>query len=53
MNIGMSDVKLLAKMASDFEKPDKIHTLFKNEIEKKLWQLDSWRTFHGWKENCS
>ena len=39
VNIGMSDVKLLAKMASDFEKPDKIHTLFKNEIEKKLWHL--------------
>ncbi|MGV8981385.1 DNA polymerase Y family protein [Clostridium sp.] len=39
VNIGMSDVKLLAKMASDFEKPDKIHTLFKNEIEKKLWKL--------------
>ena len=40
VNIGMSDVKLLAKMASDFEKPDKIHTLFKVEIEKKLWKLN-------------
>lgn len=40
VNIGMSDVKLLAKMASDFEKPDRIHTLFKNEIEKKLWKLN-------------
>jgi len=39
VNIGMSNVKLLAKMASDFEKPDKVHTLFKNEIEKKLWPL--------------
>jgi len=39
VNIGMSDVKLLAKMASDFEKPDKIHSLFKSEIEKKLWNL--------------
>jgi len=39
VNIGISDVKLLAKMASDFEKPDKIHTLFKVEIEKKLWKL--------------
>ena len=39
VNIGMSDVKLLAKMASDFEKPNKIHTLFKNEIKKKLWNL--------------
>ena len=32
VNIGISDDKILAKMASDFEKPDKIHTLFKNEI---------------------
>lgn len=39
VNIGISDVKLLAKMASDFEKPDKIHTLYKNEVEKKLWKL--------------
>ncbi|MGH4124194.1 MAG: Y-family DNA polymerase [Clostridium sp.] len=39
VNIGISDVKLLAKMASDFEKPDKIHTLYKAEIEKKLWKL--------------
>jgi len=39
VNIGISDVKLLAKMASDFEKPDKIHTLYKSEIEKKLWKL--------------
>jgi len=39
VNIGISDVKLLAKMASDFEKPDKVHTLYKNEIEKKLWKL--------------
>ncbi|MCB2289569.1 DNA polymerase IV [Clostridium sp. CS001] len=39
VNVGISDVKLLAKMASDFEKPDKIHTLFKSEIRKKLWEL--------------
>ncbi len=26
-------------MASDFEKPDKVHTLFENEIEKKMWVL--------------
>ena len=39
VNIGISDVRLLAKMASDFEKPDKIHTLFKVEIEKKMWHL--------------
>lgn len=39
VNIGISDVKVLAKMASDFEKPDKVHTLYKNEIESKMWHL--------------
>lgn len=39
VNIGISEVKILAKMASDFEKPDKVHTLWKNEIEKKMWPL--------------
>lgn len=40
VNIGIANNKLCAKMASDFEKPDKVHTLFNNEIETKLWQLD-------------
>lgn len=39
VNIGIGSNKLLAKMASDFEKPDKVHTLFSDEIEEKLWQL--------------
>lgn len=39
VNIGISTNKLLAKMAGDFEKPDKVHTLFPEEIEKKLWPL--------------
>ena len=39
VNIGIANNKLCAKMASDFEKPDKVHTLFKNEIETKLWPL--------------
>ncbi len=39
VNIGLSSNKLLAKMASDFEKPNKIHTLYPNEIEKKMWSL--------------
>lgn len=39
VNIGISDVKVLAKMASDFEKPDKIHTLYKSEIKEKMWSL--------------
>ncbi len=39
VNIGISTNKLLAKMASDFEKPDKIHTLYPNEIQNKMWPL--------------
>ena len=40
VNIGIGNNKLCAKMASDFEKPDKVHTLFKDEIKEKLWPLD-------------
>ena len=39
VNIGISTNKLLAKMASEMEKPDKIHTLYPNEIEEKMWPL--------------
>lgn len=39
VNIGIGPNKLLAKMAGDFEKPDKVHTLFRDEIPTKMWPL--------------
>lgn len=39
VNIGVAHNKLLAKMASDFTKPDRIHTLFPEEIANKMWPL--------------
>lgn len=39
VNIGIANNKLCAKMASDFEKPNKVHTLFDSEIKSKLWPL--------------
>ncbi len=39
VNIGISENKLLAKMASDFEKPDKVHTLYPDEVPEKMWPL--------------
>ena len=39
VNIGISENKLLAKMASDFAKPDRVHTLWRHEIPKKMWPL--------------
>ena len=40
VNVGISTNKLLAKMASDFKKPNLVHTLFPNEIKQKMWPLD-------------
>ncbi len=45
VNIGIGPNKLLAKMASDFEKPDKVHTLFFDEIKTKLWPLPVQKLF--------
>ena len=39
VNVGISSNKLLAKMAGDFEKPNKVHTLFPEEMEEKMWPL--------------
>lgn len=39
VNVGIGSNKLLAKMASEFEKPDKVHTLWEEEVEEKMWPL--------------
>lgn len=39
VNIGISCNKLLAKMASELKKPNRVHTLFPSEIPEKMWRL--------------
>lgn len=39
VNVGIANNKLCAKMASDFSKPNKIHTCYENEVEEKMWPL--------------
>lgn len=39
VNVGISDKKVLAKMASDFKKPNLVHTLYSHEIREKMWPL--------------
>ena len=45
VNVGISSNKLLAKMASDFEKPDKCHTLFPEEVPEKCGPCPYWTCF--------
>lgn len=39
VNVGVGNSKLLAKMASDFTKPDRVHTLWPEEVKEKMWPL--------------
>lgn len=39
VNVGVAHNKLLAKMASDFTKPDRVHILYENDISNKMWNL--------------
>ncbi len=39
VNVGLSNNKLLAKMASELQKPNQLHTLFPDEIKEKMWPL--------------
>lgn len=39
VNIGISDKKILAKMASDFQKPNLVHTLYSSQIKEKMWPM--------------
>lgn len=52
VNIGISDKKVLAKMASDFKKPNLVHTLYSYEIQEKMWPLPLSRLFLCGKSSC-
>ena len=52
VNIGISDKKVLAKMASDFKKPNLVHTLYSYEIQEKMWPLPLSSLFLCGKSSC-
>ena len=52
VNIGIGNNKLSAKMASDFEKPDKVHTLYQKEFQEKMWNKDISELFLAGKSSC-
>lgn len=53
VNVGIGKNKLCAKMASDFEKPDRVHTLFPEEIAEKMWPLDVGELFSVGKSSAA
>lgn len=50
VNVWVGNNKFLAKMASNFEKPNKVHTLYIDEIEEKLWPLPIGDLFWCWRK---
>lgn len=52
VNVGVSSNKLLAKMASDFKKPNLVHTLFPGEIAQKMWPLPVSDLFFVGRSTC-
>lgn len=53
VNVGIGNNKLSAKMASDFEKPNKVHTLYENEFKDKVWDKDISELFMAGKSSCA
>ena len=53
VNIGIGNNKLCAKMASDFEKPNKVHTLYDFEFKDKVWNKDISELFMAGKASCT
>lgn len=52
VNVGIGNNKLCAKMASDFEKPNKVHTLYQYEFKEKVWNMDISSLFMAGKSSC-